>query len=336
MLLCGYYGFGNLGDELLAKALIDLLLETGLEREELALLSSAPEDSRRSLGIDAFDRWSFREVAGALRRSRTLLLGGGGLFQDITSLRSPLYYWGVVHMAEFFRCRPWCFGQSVGPLRSAWGRSLARSALRRCNPCVARDLPSASLLQEWGITASLSADPVLALRRHRSALRGEAVLVNLRPWHGGLPERSAAAARRLASGLGLPLVGLALAPEDEVLMEKLRDEGRLPLARLRRLRGWDDVDVGFAEGHLAFGMRLHFNMLSLLAGVPSVAVPYDPKVRAFAEAWRIPLWEGEETIPLETFRREEEADAESLRRVRAAIRSDLAAAWRQMEEGSRR
>lgn len=48
VLLCGYYGMGNLGDELLAAAAIQLLKNCGLKENEIAMLSGAPEESRKN------------------------------------------------------------------------------------------------------------------------------------------------------------------------------------------------------------------------------------------------------------------------------------------------
>ena len=331
VLLCGYYGFGNLGDELLAQSLVALLVKTGLDRREIALLSADPAGSRAALGVASFDRWSPGDVITALSRSRTLLLGGGGLFQDSTSLRSPLFYGAVVALARLMGCRPWSFGQSVGPLRSALGRMVARGALAACPLVFVRDEPSRALLESWGISAFLSPDPVLALEPQRLSSRGEALLVNLRPW-GDLPVRAAEAVTAFAEERGLSLVGVAMASEDEALMDRLCREGRLPLTELLHLKNLFDVGPAWARGGSAVGMRLHFNVLSLVEGVSSVAIPYDPKVRAFAEAWEIPLWEGKGRIAFPVAG-EKGRDA-NLRAAGKRIEDDLALARRRMEEVS--
>ncbi|HBG14661.1 MAG TPA: polysaccharide pyruvyl transferase CsaB, partial [Synergistaceae bacterium] len=38
--LCGFYGFGNLGDELMAESLLDLLEKNGVSRDRVAVLSA--------------------------------------------------------------------------------------------------------------------------------------------------------------------------------------------------------------------------------------------------------------------------------------------------------
>lgn len=328
MLLCGYYGFGNLGDELIAEALIGLLEKIGLKREEVALLSAVPAASQASHKVRAFDRWSFGEVLAGLKASDSLLLGGGGLFQDSTSLRSPLYYWGIVRLASLMGSHPWCYGQSVGPLTSFWGRHLARQALALCEPRVLRDEPSMALVASWGLEASLSPDVVLALPSSPSP-EGRALAVNVRPWPGDLPRRTAEEAARLAAKRACPLIGVALSEEDCRLLERFRDDGICPVEEIRHLRCWDDVQGAFDQAALAVGMRLHFLTLALLRGTPSVAVPYDPKVQAFARTWSIPLWEGAGPLPVE---KTQPVDGERLLAVRRAVEADLLWAWRSVEE----
>ena len=53
--LAGYYGFGNLGDELLAEAAIAALLRCGVDKDRIVLMSAAPEESRQKFGVDSVD-----------------------------------------------------------------------------------------------------------------------------------------------------------------------------------------------------------------------------------------------------------------------------------------
>ncbi len=300
--LCGYYGFGNLGDELLAEAAVRLAEECGTPRNRVVVLSGNPDETRKSLGTEAVDRWSLSKVLEALKASRSLLLGGGGLFQDSTSVRSAFYYWGVVRLAGFARCRPWCFGQSVGPFRSRTARALARAALSRCEERVVRDRSSLGMLERWGLEAKLAPDLVFSLKtggETRSKGR-ERVLVNLRPWKSGLPESLAKALGEYGRREKVELTGIALADEDAALMAKLDKEGLLDLAGIERVRSLEDCSRVWRTGCSgAVGMRLHFCILSVLAGLPLLGVPYDPKVAGLAEAVGFPLWTHGDRIVLD-------------------------------------
>ncbi len=299
VVLCGYYGFGNLGDELMAQALLGLLSKNGVPSERVAVLSSEKGIPANWGGASRVGRWDPLSVMSALRSSRTLLLGGGGLFQDSTSVRSCGYYWGVVRMARFAGCRPWAFGQSIGPLSSGVARFLARDALSLCKARVVRDRRSMSLLKEWGLSSELAPDPVFAMSPgFSSGGSGDLLLVNIRPWGAGLPEAASRAAARVGERLGLDPVGVALSGEDESLMEDLRCRGVLSLSRVVRVADVSEALALWSKAKAAVGMRLHFCLISVLAGVPCMAVPYDPKVRSFAEDWGLPLCDGDEPLSL--------------------------------------
>jgi polysaccharide pyruvyl transferase CsaB len=291
--LCGYYGFGNLGDELLAQAAVALLEECGLPRQRIVVLSNDADETARSLGTASVNRWDLREVFAALRQSRTLLLGGGGLFQDSTSFRSSVYYWGILRMAKLARCRPWCFGQSIGPLNRKGARILARNALSICEKRGVRDRFSLEKLSDWGLEGFLSPDLVFGLNFPPIGANagGTRLLLNIRPWRSGLPEQLAEQAGEYARSLGLSIRGIALAEEDARTMEDLADRGLLKFEGIDRWNPKGLDALVFPEGcRGAVGMRLHFCILSAMAGIPLLAVPYDPKVLGFAEMTGVPTW----------------------------------------------
>jgi polysaccharide pyruvyl transferase CsaB len=256
------------------------------------------------------NRWRFRQVFGALGQSETLLFGGGGLFQDATSLRSCLYYWGLVRLARLRGAVPWALGQSVGPLSTRAGRFLTRNALKACRAVQVRDRASLSVCESLGFSAAeIGRDPVLSLgplfksKFNPKSSPKSKFLVNLRPCGGGLPERFAGGLapffkrglapffKRGLAPVGLALLGVALAEEDERLMAGLIERGYLPPSMpIERVRSLDDAARVWSGAVGAAGMRLHFAVLSALAQVPLIAVPYDPKVASFAEAHGVPLW----------------------------------------------
>lgn len=301
MALCGYYGFGNLGDELLAEALLSALEREGVSRDEAVLLTANP-GAGRALGVQAVQRWSVRDVFGALRRSDTLLLGGGGLFQDSTSLRSCAYYWGVVRLARLAGAVPWCVGQSVGPFRTAVGRTLARKALADCAARGVRDDRSRALLAQWGLSSALSPDPVVSLPAsgEHSGGEGRTLLLNVRPWTDDLADRTAREASRFAEVRGLSVTGVALSDEDRRLMEDQIARGVLAArevvlldAESWRLRS----EALFADAAAVVSMRYHFGLLALLARLPVCLSAYDPKVAELANEWGVPAWTGEGALP---------------------------------------
>lgn len=295
VLLAGYFGFGNLGDELLARSAVERLIECGVERKRIAILSATPVAARDSLGISAFDRWRIPAVRAAVAASGSLLFAGGGLFQDASSLRSPFYYWWLVRLAGALKKKVWALGQSVGPLRSGLARWLARNALSRCAYLAVRDEISHVLLDSMGVRAETMPDLVLGFRPPDHANPADSdgeILVNLRPTRrrGDALAAIAHAVRCCAEG-GRSLRGVAFAEEDRAEFIRLQQSGEIPAFPVVRV---DDMDAFGALARDAcggLGMRLHFGVLSVFFGLRALLSSYDPKVEGFARQWGIGLLE---------------------------------------------
>lgn len=289
--LCGYYGMGNLGDDLLAEACIGLLVKEGVSRDAIVLFSGKPSESEKTHGVHAVNRWSLSTIWQTLKNSETLLLGGGGLFQDVSSLRNSWFYWGIVKLASMAGCRIWAFGQTIGPLKTGCARFAAKSAFSHCLSIGVRDIQSADWLKKWNLTGRMTCDPVLGTFQQISGCKKKYFLVNFRPDRNNLAFRAA----RAFSALKLPpevrKIGVAMANEDAKLLSQLDKETNMGLEKVLQLQT-KTIEPIFSNASWAFGMRLHFGVLSLLSGVPLSLVPYDPKVSAFAVAWGIRQWTG--------------------------------------------
>lgn len=292
VLLAGYYGFGNLGDELLAESAAGLLQKCGIERGRIAILSATPDATSKQLGVAAFDRWRPGEAIKAVRNSRSLLLGGGGLFQDATSVRSCVYYWGLVSAARVYGTVPWAVGQSIGPLRSALAKKLARNALSACAFRGVRDERSLEQLKSWGLEGRLSPDLVMGLDVAKTRGTGTALLLNLRPGYDELAEKTALAAQKIADEEKIKIKCVAFSEEDEAIIRSFADKKIIKTEEITLAKTAADFEKASGDCSRALGMRLHFVILSFLSGLRVCAVPYDPKVKSLALRYNIPMADG--------------------------------------------
>lgn len=277
--ILGYYGFGNLGDELLLEACLKMFGRCGLGRESVIVLSNNPDETSRVFGVDSVNRWRLREVVSALRNSETLLLGGGGIFQDTTSVKSCVWYWGLVRLARFFGLKVWALGQSVGPLKSRVSRVLAGNALKACRVLHVRGENSRGVAESLGCrNVIVGSDLVMTLKAQASRGEGKYVLVNLRPC-----ENLSDYVRIIAPHLqGKNVIGAALSDEDTDALSALNLQG---VVRVKTFREASELWAGASE---AVGMRLHFGVLSRIFATPLVMMPYDVKVKEFAAQSGVP------------------------------------------------
>ena len=292
--ILGYYGFGNLGDELLLSACMEMFSRCGVSRESLVILSNTPEEISRNFGAESVNRWRLREVVRAFRNSESLLLGGGGLFQDTSSVKSCVWYWGIVRLARLCGCRVWALGQSVGPLGSGVSRMLAGDALRLCETLHVRDEKSYTLAESLGCKNLVKGcDLVMTLKPEAytpnpatSPINPEAypsrekgyMLMNLRPCKN-LDSFTKIIAPHLKD---YRVVGAALSDEDVNAL------GVLGLREIVRVKTFHDAAELWAGASGAVGMRLHFGVLSRIFGTPIAVMPYDTKVSEFASQSGVP------------------------------------------------
>ena len=301
-LLSGYYGFGNLGDEALLEVIV-AQLRTRYPLAEIEALSADPDGTRHQLRIDATLRSDVAAVRRAIDRADVVLSGGGGLFQNATSLRSLFYYAGIVRTAIGARKKTMIFAQSIGPLDFI-GKQVVRECCRGLSAATVRDERSRALLAPLvsSVDVKLTADPVFlydppvpATEQLAAQGLGEGsdplVVVCVRPRVGfdEISRRVAEAVDRLAEAHGarvgfVPFGGAEDAESSTIVMRKCRSNPTLlPATDLA------SVAAILGRARLVIGMRLHALILAVRLGVPFIAIPYDPKVLGLCEDVGYPL-----------------------------------------------
>jgi polysaccharide pyruvyl transferase CsaB len=319
ILLSGYYGFGNAGDEAVLAAIL-----ASLRREmpdvECAVLSVDPASTTRLHGVPSFHRARPQEVLRATRRCELFVSGGGSLLQDVTSLSSLLFYLAQIRFARLLGRRVMIYAQGIGPLLRPAARRLTAQTLRAVNWITVRDPDSAAELRRIGLNdgsppVEVAADPVFALKpasrdsaeKELRAARDSSRLPRASP-----DSAKSKKGRAALTGGESPRLGVSvrdwpgLAEKLELLAEVIRDVGGaiglepvyFPLHRVQdtvacrqlaeRAGGFvlpGDYSPGewmalVGEMQLFLGMRLHALIFAAARGVPLVGLTYDPKVTA--------------------------------------------------------
>jgi len=292
--LCGYYGKGNAGDE----ALLATLLQMLPEHVTPVVLSGNPEQTQKRYGVEACDRMSPKSVLQTLRSSDAFIWGGGSLIQDVTSSISPLYYGGLMTIAQTMKLKTIAWAQGIGPLKRPVTRVLARSNFTGCTKVSVRDRASAAILSQWQTPALIAPDPVWGLLAKPVETLWETstprVAVTLRS-HPQLT------ARRLAN-LTRALIDFQTATQASIVLLPFQDQQDLSIAQAIRpqlpydsqILSLEDPQVlkGVFRGvEMAIGMRLHSLIMAASEGCRCFALSYDPKVKQLMSDLKMPGWD---------------------------------------------
>ena len=291
IVISGYYGFGNLGDEAVLAGLLHTLrsVQPGIEA---TVLSGDPERTGREHAVEAVPRMRPASLVGTLRASDGLISGGGSLLQDRSSVRPVAYYAGVMLLARLVG-RPYVVhAQGLGPIEHRINRRLASMALRGAAAVSLRDSASLALARSLGVRRPIEIvpDPALALERSdRSPGSDRPVVVAVRAWPSVEPVLDAirgALARLVDLG---PIVAVPMQSPADIEPSHEAVRGIPGATVLGPSPGLDAVLQAIARARIVIGMRLHALILAAGAGVPAVAVSYDPKVDAFADRAAQPI-----------------------------------------------
>ena len=298
VLLCGYYGYGNMGDDALLRA------AAARSREKFPFLGVTALTRR---GV--WDGWQFSlpcvrrsrplAVMRAIRGAEALVFGGGTLLQDATSRRSLAYYTFLLRYAQRHgvACELW--GNGIGALTGRGSERRVARALSGCRTVGLRDersyhvakqlIPSerCRISREADLAMGLaSSDPTrLAYLWHRFGQPSQkgAVAVAVK---GGASEGVLRAMERWLCGLageGYTLYFVSMYPyEDDALTDRLC--ASFGGVRLRGVGAADLVGL-FGSCEVVCAMRLHALVFAATAGTPFVGFGTDEKIESFCREY---------------------------------------------------
>ncbi|MBR6126637.1 polysaccharide pyruvyl transferase CsaB [bacterium] len=286
-IVSGYIGFDNFGDEAIAHVLSDKLKSEGAEC--VTLISSNPEKTSEIHGVDSCGMFKFLP---SLIKSDVLISGGGSLLQDVTSLKSLIYYLGVIYSALFFGKEVEIFAQGIGPINSKIGQVLTKFALKRAKKISVRDSKSQELLKSWGMNSELVKDPIFGIEVKKSE-NYDTVGIQLRGVNKGL---SAEFLNRLADTV------IKYFADKKIVILSLQDSLDSAVceefSRILKTKNIDSevlnsLDVNQVIERICnleylISMRFHSNVIAIKAGVKTLAINYDPKVEKLAEEYNLP------------------------------------------------
>ncbi len=286
----GYYGYGNLGDELILRGLVSELKRLD-PQGQVTVLSASPRQTRRDHGVKAVFRWNPFTIFWAILTCDVFISGGGGLIQDSSGPLTPAYYLSFILLAKMLGKKTVGWGQSVGPITNGFNRWLTSWIFRKTDLFMVRDEFSYQfMLEQAGYPKAklvLGADLVFSL-----PLPGPSGPKSLGPGYiavvlrDGLTKVDQPVLCDLLAQIHrrtkLNFTFLSLQDDrDFKVIQDIRDNLiapsaiRLPPADLSLL-----LPI-FSRAKFVLSMRYHALILAALAQTPSAALSSNPKINSF-------------------------------------------------------
>lgn len=290
--LSGYFGFKNFGDE----AILSLLVKKIQENKNLiTIISSNPQYTKKQYRhVKSVHTFNFRDIIATISKSDILVSGGGSLLQDVTSLKSLIYYLLIILTGLIFKKKVIIFAQGIGPINNPFGRYLTKNILKYCSYISVRDKKSYELLENWGIKSDLLCDPVFSIETPAYE-KQDVVAVQLRNFKTLTQDFIDRLAQSVVNNFSDKTVEI-YSFQDDIDLEICKNfENNLKMLNpeiktklFYNLTNKEIID-NLAKSQYLIGMRFHAIIIGLITGTKVLSINYDTKVEKISKEFGLPM-----------------------------------------------
>lgn len=327
IMISGYYGFDNTGDEAILKSMVGAFKEK-IPQVKITVLSHNPLQTSQTYKVRAINRLHLIKIIRCLRNVNLFISGGGGLLQDSTGKGwSILYYLGLILIAKIVKVPVMIYAQGIGPINKKINKLLIKWILNKVNLITVRDTHSKKILNNLGVSGPsiyVNSDPVFLLKRKninyiidnypcvQKLINPDDRLligVSIREYksNGSDSKRIfAQAADYLIENYQAKIIFLPFQFDEDVhiseeILSLMKNQADVLKVKLEP----EELLSLLTRLSLVVGVRLHSIIFSSMANIPFIALNYDPKVKYFVEDLGLSelLLEIDEDISLKNFQK---------------------------------
>ena len=302
ILISGYYGFDNSGDDAILKAMVKDLKEN-IENLEIVVLSKNPSYTEKTYNVKAVNRFSIKAVIGAIKSCDLFISGGGSLLQDVTSTRSLLYYISLMKLAKNYNKTIMVYANGVGPIDGKINRFWTRRILNKVDLITLRDEDSKRFLGELGVKNEniyVTADPVFTLEPiekekvlnilDRESIPKDKPMIGVAVRHWEDSENLIIHVAKTIDyiieqyNVNVILIPMHYPGDLDISNSILNNVNTKGCYVLSNKYNVEDIMGIIKNLEMIIAMRLHSLIYAATQGVPMVGIVYDPKIEGFLKS----------------------------------------------------
>jgi len=297
LMISGYYGTHNFGDDITLQAIID---NTSKEYpiKTISVLSHHSKQTAPDPRVKFIHRFNLFKILPLMKKTKLFMLGGGSLLQDVTSNRSFFYYLFMLRQAKKRGCKTMIYANGIGPIHKKIHQEQLCRVLRKTDKITIRDNASYDYLVEnnidqekialtadeaynYDITEDIKLPNDVAFPTEKKIL-----LVNLRSnanYSKNISADIASALNQIVPQNNLyPVLMPIQFSQDYPLLQKVSDLLDVPHHIFKNQLSTQEIISLIKQCEFVLTERLHPMIFAARMQKPFVFIAYDPKVRATA------------------------------------------------------
>jgi polysaccharide pyruvyl transferase CsaB len=298
VIITGYYGFNNFGDDAMLLSIIE-----GLKNSDpyvrILVLSNRPVDTKLNYEINSIHRMNLIKMVKYMKKSKLLIYGGGNLIQDNTSTRSLIYYLTTILLAKMFRMNIMIYGNGIGPLKRTINKYFSGKILNLVDAITLREGFSFDFLEALKVKAPIikkTADPAFLMKiddsfQSKFIFHNENIDLNdklvgfcIRNWSEKevYIEKLAKAADYISERYQLVPIFIPMHfPKDSEIGAEIACKMKHKSYVIKNKYDIYQIIHIISKTEFLIGMRLHALILAVKLSIPVIGLSYEPKVTAF-------------------------------------------------------
>lgn len=296
VVLSGYYGFNNSGDDALLMAILRDIRAV-MPDTRFLILTKKPKLGKEHCMVDTVHRFRPIKLYRALKSSKMLLSGGGSLIQDATSAKSLYYYLFVMNLAKKVGCKVFAYANGIGPVKNEHVKMVC-SVLKKADKITLREEMSAKEFERicQGVPYEVTADPAVGLTIKNNTLfeilekeginEKKLLGVSVRSWSDNDPhflEKVSKTIRNASEKYGLYPIFIPMKYPGDIKISKELCEAVGKGYVIGKQYGVEDMVSFISSCTVVLGMRLHTLIFAVGNQIPCIGISYDPKIDGFME-----------------------------------------------------
>lgn len=296
--ISGYYGSRNSGDDALLCAIVRSLKKQS-PGIKIVVLSRRPRETMKDFEVSSVYWLNVFSIIRVMKNAKLLIMGGGNLMQDSTSRRTIVYYLGIIKAAKRYGAKIMLYANGIGPLNYEKNINAVKYHLNNSVDYITlREEYSYNKLKELNVTETpveVTADAAFLLPIQDKIPAGLGLnveknkyfVVSVRGWKKidlEFAEKVARLCDYIKSTYGLEAVFVSMQDSYDIkiskqVCDKMKNKGIF----LSEKHGIEEMLGIVQNAAMIVGMRLHTIIYAACAGVPSIGLEYEPKVKAMMD-----------------------------------------------------
>ena len=294
IVVSGYYGYHNLGDD----TILEMICKDLAEDYELTVLSRRPSETLKEYSVRAIGRYDLREIIRVISDADLLISGGGTLLQDRSSVHSLLYYLLVLKIAQQCSVPTMIYAAGIGPVIHRFSMKAISRILSKVNIISLRDRQSQKFIHKLSAEKGtiLTADPVLRMEvsadsavelffTQNRLTDKKMFAVSLRKMNEKEQRQMSILLDKVAALSGFVPVFICMQESEDLqtTLEVQKYMSQTHSVLLNKRVSGPDMAAILKRMQCVIGLRLHALVIGSLAGIHLIGVDVDPKISAFLE-----------------------------------------------------